>query len=379
MKLLSYSPFSVFENGGGSRILRRLYQTNEDKVCSLFVKHFNGEPNAGNIEETYVSIFPLLRPWMKWHLRRWAMNLQTGAFKKGTIQRIHKAVSQIEHDVIHVVNHGPFSAALCEYIERSGKPLWVSFHDHFATTGGFSEDTARLWKLANRRLVISENLGNEYSRLFGQKDFEIITDGVLREELSEPAPVNKELVTVYFAGLLHFDYLPLFRVLADALTILANQGIPVKLILRGTHKVDFLSNKSFEVEYRPVTINSAELKKELDEASILYLPIKFSIPEFYLYSLSTKMVGYLAAPGTILYHGPSDSAACKLLTDTHSAVSCHTLEVDELVNSFQTILNCQENTFSINAKQVVKERFILESIRRKFWQASLVFASEEVF
>jgi hypothetical protein len=377
MKLLSYSPFSVFENGGGSRIFRRLYQNNEDKVQSFFVKHFNGEPVSGNIPETYVSVFPLLKPWMKWYLRRWAMNLQTGTFKSGTIKRIRKAVSRIECDVIHVANHGPFSAALCDDIERSGKPLWVSFHDHFATTGGFVEDTGRLWKLANRRLVISEQLGNEYSRLFGKQSFEIITDGVLKDELSLPAPISRKSITVYFAGLLHFDYLPLFKVLADALTMIAKQGIDVKLVLRGTLKVDFLANRNFEVEYRPVTLNNAELKKELDEASILYLPIKFSIPEFYLYSLSTKMVGYLAAPGTILYHGPGDSAACRLLTDTDSAVSCHTLEVNDLVNAIQTIVNSKENSYSINAKQVVKERFILENIRRRFWQTSKVAIAEQ--
>ncbi len=51
------------------------------------------------------------------------------------------------------------------------------------------------------------------------------------------------------------------------------------------------------------------------------------------------MVGYLGAPGPALYHGPHDSAACRLLQLTHSAVSCTSLDVNEMVQSILHLIN----------------------------------------
>ena len=368
MKLLSYQPFSLYETGGGSRILRRLYEGHEAQVTSLFVKFFEGKPVRGSIEEKHVTIFPLVKPWMRWHVRSWAMNLQVNAFKAFTEKAICSAARKLHYDVIHVVNHGAFSTTLCDDVARSGKVLWASFHDHFSINGSCFAEAERLWNQASRRLVISETMGEEYASLFGQKKYELITDGVLPHELSTPAAANNDSTIFYFAGLLHHDYLPLFSTLADALNILAKQGKNVRLVLRGTQRVDFLENRSFTVEYRPVTLNQAELKKELDAATVLYLPIKLTNPDFYLYSLSTKMVGYLAAPGAILYHGPKDSAAGELLQQAEAAVCSETLDAQELVDSIKELLERGGKAYSENAKELVREKFDLLQIRHTFWQ-----------
>src|SRR5581483_10444584 len=88
--------------------------------------------------------------------------------------------------------------------------------------------------------------------------------------------------------------------------------------------------RSFEMSYLPVVLDDTVLKQDLDAAAILYLPIKFVDPDFYRYSLSTKMVGYLGAAGSVLYHGPRDSAAGRLLHETKSAVSCNSLDAEEM-------------------------------------------------
>jgi hypothetical protein len=262
---------------------------------------------------------------------------------------------------------GPWSTALCNDEILADKALWVSVHDHYATTQCSFKDARRLWNMANRRLVISPELGNEYQHLFGHLPYELITDGVLENEISAPASTMPQPFVIYFAGLLHIEYKPLFRVLADALEILSKQGLSFKLVFRGTQQLPFLKGRSFETTYLPVILDDAVLKKDLDAASILYLPIKFADPDFYRYSLSTKMVGYLGAPGSILYHGPHDSAAGRLLRETHSAVSCTSLDVDEMVTSILHLIN-EKNTISANAKELARNRFNLERTQKCFWQ-----------
>jgi hypothetical protein len=174
------------------------------------------------------------------------------------------------------------------------------------------------------------------------------------------------MITIYFAGLLHIDYYPLFEILADALDLISKKGFKFRLILRGAQNIDFLNNRAFEVDYRSDFVTDKEIKQELDSASILYLPIKFSEPDFYLYSLSTKMIGYLGASGSILYHGPLNSAACKLLNNSKSAACCGALNVNEVVELILSMLN--EDEYSINAKKLARENFNLKNIQNQFWQ-----------
>ncbi|PTQ99355.1 hypothetical protein C8P68_102171 [Mucilaginibacter yixingensis] len=370
MKILSYQPFSLFANGGGNRILRRLYQGKEAKVVSLVIDGFSSVLPNGNIKETLVPAMPVHRPWMRWRLRNLGMWLRDVFFHGLTTRRIRKAARQMDYEVIHVVDHGPYCAALCvdEFLE--GKQLWVSFHDHFNTTKSNAENTRRLWQHATRRLVISEEIAAAYSRLFGEAQYEIITDGVEAQEIRQPSAQIGVPINIYFAGLLHLHYIPLFKTLADALDRLSNDGLQFKLVLRGTQQLNELNDRQFEVDYRPVTLNNADLKAELDAADILYLPIKFTTPDFYLYSLSTKMVGYLGAPGAILYHGPADSAACHLLKNNQAAICCGALDTDDLVASLRALLSSGEQV-SIRAKELARNRFDLKTIQQRFWAGDL--------
>ena len=366
MKILSFHPFSIYANGGGSRILRRLYQGREERVISLAIEYSNVDPPKGDIQEVVVKASPVIRKWMRWYLRTWAMTLREKTFRQLTNRRARQAASKLQFDVIHIVHHGPFAEALCTD-QFSDKPLWVSFHDHYRSTVSSYDAAKLLWSKADRRLVISDELGREYQNSFGNKPYELITDGVYREEISPPAARQEQPLEIYFAGLLHLAYLPLFETLANALDILSKKGLSFKLILRATQQLPFLANRLFEVEYRNMTLDNAELKAELDSAALLYLPIKFTDVDFYLYSLSTKMVGYLGAPGSILYHGPMDSAACKLLLEWRAAACCGTLNVNDLISSISDAITNQK-TYSIQAKRFVQDKFDMATIQNKFWQ-----------
>ena len=347
--------------------MRRLYEGNEANVISVSTSAYDSPPTTGSIDEIIIVAAPAVRNWMRWIVRDIAIWLRERVLKRLTVRRVQQCVSKLDYDVLHVMSHGPYSAALCDDRFCKGKQLWVSFHDHFSTTHSNFEDTRLLWRNANRRLLISDELGREYQRLFGNEPYTLITDGVTADEISAPSTTITGPVTIYFAGLLHLEYRSLFAVLADALDKLTNDGSSFKLILRATQNIDFLNNRLFEVEYKPMTLNDKELKDELDAADILYLPIKFTVPDFYLYSLSTKMVGYLGGSGAILYHGPADSAACKRLLARNAAAVCTTLNVDELVDAITGLLK-QKQDISANAKQLAFDEFSMETIRRQFWQ-----------
>jgi hypothetical protein len=367
MKILSYQSFSLYANGGGNRILRRLYQGHEADVVSLAIEAGYYQSVTGAIREKVIPAIPLRRPWMKWRSRDIATWIREKPLKQYTMNRIRQGSRAIDCDVVHIMSCGPWSTALCNEEALTDRELWMSAHDHFATTQCSFNDASLLWNRAHRRLVISPELGNEYQRLFGKLPYELITDGVLENEISTPAEIMQAPFIIYFAGLLHIEYIPLFRVLANALDQLSKNGLSFKLVFRGTQQLPFLKDRSFETTYLPVSLDNDVLKKDLDAASILYLPIKFVDPNFYRYSLSTKMVGYLGAPGSILYHGPHDSAAGRLLRETHSAVNCNSLDVDDMIKSILYLIN-EKNTISSNAKELARNRFSLESIKDRFWQ-----------
>ena len=368
LKVLSIQPVSLYQNGGAARVLRRLYQGKEPEVYSLGVISHPTPLISGDLKETLIPAFPMQKKWMRWRLRSLATWLREKAVAFITINKIYKAAKKVQYDVIHLVSHGPFCGAFDNDKLLVDKELWVSFHDHFSTNSSTFAATSNLWNKSDRRLVISREMGDEYQKLFGIKEYELITDGVSADEISKPVDITtSNAITIYFAGLLHTDYYPLFKVLANALDLISKQGYRFKLVMRGTGSIGFLNNRSFEIDYRSNFVSDNEIKKELDSASILYLPIKFTLPDFYLYSLSTKMIGYLGASGTMLYHGPGDSAACNLLRKGQAAACCISLVTDDMVKVILQLIN-DRNEYSANAKKVAYTEFNFDTIQKRFWR-----------
>jgi hypothetical protein len=174
---------------------------------------------------------------------------------------------------------------------------------------------------------------------------------------------------IYFAGLLHIAYYPLFKVVHESLKVVSEDlGIQFVFTLRGTQKLDFLINSSnLNYEYRPFSLDTIMLKKEMDKADILYLPIMFDNEFFYKYSLSTKLIGYLGSAGNILYHGPKDSAACNLLLDNKAAFCCNSLLQTDMIYQIKKMLSDDENVSS-NAKKLARSDFDLYDAQNRFWK-----------
>lgn len=366
MKILTHQPFSIHAIGGGARILRRLFEGHEKEVASLCLKCSSHISPSGPFVEREVSAFPLRRRWHRGLPRQIFDLARNRVFREATMTKVRRAASAMEFEVIHVVAHGRFNTTFCDPASRAGKPLWVSFHDHWIPGADYPDGIERLWRAADRRFVISAELGDKYSNDFGSENWTILSDGVDGSEFRNPRGHHGRTLNIYFGGMLHVDYYPLFEALAKALDCLVEQGWHPVMHLRGTQRLVFMESRRFETRQLPATLSDDELRSDHQMADILYLPIGFSIPHFYLHSLSTKMVGYLASSGAILYHGPFDSAAARLLRGAESAAFTDSLKPEVLANA---ILQAASHALSLssNAKKLAKERFNLAEMRARFW------------
>jgi hypothetical protein len=366
MRVLTHQPFSIHAIGGGARILRRLFEGRKNDVVSLWLKCSSHPPPPGPFSEDEVEAFPIQRRWHKGLLGRsmaWARNR---VFREKTMGRVRRAAGTFEFDALHVVAHGRFNTTFCDPSTRSGKPLWVSFHDHWIPGADSPEEIGALWRAADRRFAVSTELGEKYARDFGHREWSILSDGLEEGEFRAPRSHDGKTLGLYFGGMLHIDYYPLFESLAEALDQLSASGWKPVLRLRGTQRLPFIEGRRFELQRLPATLSDSELSADLEQADVLYLPIGFSMPHFYLHSLSTKMVGYLAAPGAILYHGPADSAAATLLRTENAAAFCETLDSESLAKA---VLETAGRSLEIStkAKNLARARFDLAEMRRCFW------------
>lgn len=366
MRVLTHQPFSIHAIGGGARILRRLFEGHERDVASICLKCSSHVPPRGPFRETEVSAFPVRRRWHRSLPGKMFDFARNRVFREATIAKVRRAAALENFDVLHVVAHGRFNSTFCDPASRAGKPLWVSFHDHWIPGVDNPDDIGGLWRAADRRFVISSELGEKYAKDFGSADWTILSDGVADAEFQSPRGHVGKTLNLYFGGMLHLDYQPLFEALAEALDSLVQRGWSPVLHLRGTQRLAFMQGRRFEVRQLPATLSDDELRSDLDKADILYLPIGFSMPHFYLHSLSTKMVGYLGAPGAILYHGPPESAAARLLRNANAAAFAESLDPEPLAGAACLAVS-RALEFSTNSKTLARERFNLSEMRHRFW------------
>jgi hypothetical protein len=377
-KLLSFQPFSISGNGGGARILRRLFEIKKDEICIFSLTANSNIQSDTDNEYTEIKkiIYPLHRKWHKNFIYFFISYIRDNVFFFLNSYLITKTVKNLEFEILHIVDHGNYKNTLTNYAIANNKPIWVSFHDHplsihntFLSIHNTLESTKKLWVMSDKRIVISDEMGKNYCKNFGKREYIIVTDGLLSNEISVPNFIkNKVLYNIYFAGLLHVDYYPLFKSFHETLNLIAEElGIKFIFTLRGTQKMNFISNTDFlDYEYLPFTIEHQILKNDIEKTDILYLPIKFSNEYFYKYSMSTKMVGYLGAPGTIFYHGPKDAAVSLLLSENNSAALSYSLNLNEIRIEFLKIFKL--NDYSKNAKILAMNQFNLYKNQNRFWE-----------
>lgn len=361
-----HSPF------GGPRILRALLRGGPEPFVSVCTATTPPPPTDAGLE-----VFLPVRPhYGRLESTRFGVHLwRLAPLSAGDFARKLEALFR-ERGVraVHCIPHGLDFYHAFVVAKRLNLRYVINCHDELEYNLRGRHDLpeaekrlAEVWREADARLVISEAMGREYCRRFGDRSWDRVTDG-LKSVPNAPKSRPKNSLRVYFAGAVHRSYHPNFHALAEALSRFAaeRQDWKVSLTIRG-----------YPPEMKatiPITTlpwgTEREVAQDMEDADLLYLPLPFGKEDasFVRYSLSTKMVTYLGSGLPILYHGPEDAAARRLLTERGAALALSTLNAAEMAQELAKNASSQAD-IAANALPLARETFLLERQRRKFWGA----------
>ena len=361
---------------GGPRILRALLTEGPLaclSVCTATTPPPPKPPLMNNTAEVWIPLRPhfgrLESTRFGIHLWRLAP-LWAGLFER----RLQMTLTGDTVKTVHCIPHGLDFYCAFVVAKRLGLRYVINCHDELEYNLRGRHDLpeaerrlAEVWREADARLVISEAMGREYCRRFGDRPWEMVTDG-LKTVPDAPKRRPKKRLRVYFAGAVHLSYHGNFHALADALSRFAAERPDwnVSLTVRG-----------YPPEMRatiPITTlpwgTEQDMARDMEDADLLYLPLPFGQEDasFVRFSLSTKMVTYLGSGLPILYHGPEESAARQMLAERGAALCLPTLDAGEMAQELAAQVE-RGPEFAENALALAREKFLLEDQRRKFWQA----------
>lgn len=372
MTLVSVQPFGIAAPGGGPRILRALFQGADHPVLNVCTSPAPPVAAAG-FEEIHLPRRPRLG-----RLESTRVNRALPALDLAMGNRFVRSLAAVCGDAgataVHVIPHSLDFISASRAAEQLGVPLLVSVHDDLryalrrhAGAGSANRAMRRVWRNADARFVISPNLGDEYCRRYGDRTYEIVTDGVTE---IQPARLPRgPQIDVYFAGLFHHSYQPNVDALAAGVSLWRRDGTDVSL----TFRCGALDTATWpaDVPARVLPFASeAAVADDLTRAGMVYLPLPFDDAhrDFVRFSLSTKLVTYLGSGLPILYHGPRDTAAAQLLLEHRAGIVADTLDPAAIRDQVRAGLR-DAGQLVANARQLAAERFTLQLQRERFWRA----------
>jgi len=367
-------PFGLQGYGGGPRLLRSLLDCEHPPTISIAtipaeiatptpIPEYNlpVRPRLGRLERTrFASELTRLDPYFRGQFE----SKLTRIIQRESVKTIH--LGACGYDLVPVTN-----VAL-----KLGIPLFLSVYDdiEYVNRGHKSlqmtnAGLARAWQNATAIFTISDELGEEYNRRFGKREFTTVTDG-LKSFAAQPLPRPKNSLRIYFMGLHHYSYVPNFRALLDALKILREQldGWPVSLTMRCGAFLAERHADDVPVTVLPFAPSDSVVDEDMLNADLLYQPLPFaeSAQAFGKFSLSTKLVTYLGSGLPILYHGPEQTAANNMLKKHDAAIRITTDDPVAMARDLMASLGNRELVVE-RALKLARERFSLEEQQRKFW------------
>lgn len=377
-KIAFIQPFGFSSPGGGSKILRALVKDAPMGAISI-VTSPTCPPKTAILPEVHLPVRPYFgRP----ERTRIGPKLSSlGYFYAPSFRRRLSALA-IEHRVtaFHLTAHSAECIDAAQVARDLNIPYYLSIHDDLAYTIRrqplFQIAVRRLgpiWREAACRFVISPEMGEEYCTRYGSEPYGIVTDGA-PTIASASHDIDSRRFYVYFMGLLHLSYHANLQCLITALSALRElrPELDINLRLRsGGSLPDAISvPPNLKVTLLPFT-SEDEIAADLRLADLLYLPLPFGVAHrmFTQFSLSTKMVSYLASGIPILYHGPIEScAAGTLLKDHNAAVCVESLDSAELLYALNSDA-ARLRKVADAGLDLAADRFRLEDMRQRFWAA----------
>ncbi len=378
--ILFFQSFSMGDVGGGVRVLSSVLDHAPQEivyVCTGFRKNlpeWTGKeisipmrPSFGRLENTRFY-------WVGGYVEY----LWQPIFRKA----IREQLKRLKPEGVHIIPHtyGDFAQIHQVCIELN-IPVHISIHDEFIYTSGklpfkkkLAQKLEELWQNAQSRFVISEEMGLEYCRRYGPRPYQIHTDGVKPLSKLEYLPPKTDL-RLFFMGMLINSYIPNFHAWMSSLELYQSnigKGLSIQFTVRsgGFHPEKFPGAKL--VNLIPYA-NDEALDEIMRSQHFLYLPLPFgeetaSFPKF---SLSTKMISYLASGVPIIYHGPEWSAASQYLRRNDAAIHINSNNPEAIAQALDKALSHHEQLrrISENAQNAARRDFDAETLRKRFWNA----------
>ena len=372
-KILFVQPFSVGSSGGGGgRILRSLLEHSPlpwHSVCCSPRRprhwpnesHIPSRPSWGKLEASRLARFP---------------HMTASAFAGRFRRRLKSFALKSRATAVHTVPHSGLDFTHAQAVARDlGLPFFVSLHDDIVYTtarelrdNACHEAMSAAWREAEARFVISEALGEEYSRRYGAKPYKVVTDGL--ETLPSVRRTTQEGFRIYFMGLFHIAYEENLRALLEALLLLESKspGLESKVTCRCEYIRPHVWKDAKQVEVLPFA-GEDQIAEDLTDADLLYLPMPFGRDHenFTRFSVSTKMVTYVGSGLPIVYHGPASSAAYSILHRDNAAIFLTTLDPREIADSLAKLTSAARDTVVNNALALAARDFMAADQTQKFW------------
>ena len=265
---------------------------------------------------------------------------------------------------------------MCRVASELGLPYFLSVHDdlefllqNHPYIETMREFMGRAWREAKGVFVISDELGQEYCRRYGAREYRIVTDGL---KSVAPAPLERPAnsLRLYFMGLFHLSYAGNLRAVLDALKIVRSRhpDWEISVACRSGGISVPLADGDVPVTVLPFA-PVEEVDRDMLSADLLYQPMPFEehARAFSRFSLSTKMITYLGSGLPIFYHGPEDAAACRLLARHQAAAICTTLDPESIAARLLDAIAQREAIVS-NALGLARSQFMLAEQQRRFWE-----------
>jgi glycosyltransferase involved in cell wall biosynthesis len=371
-------PFSLGDIGGGARILRSVFDHAPIPVASICTAISRSTP-SWNGNERAVPMRPQIG-----RIEHTRLAFLGGAVEKLYASTFRKAVRhellKLNTTGLHLVPHswGDFAEVACVARELM-LPIHISIHDDFRHTAkghlfkaSLEVKLEELWNLAASRFVISQEMGLELCMRYGSQPFVLHTDGAARANSTVASPVSQSK-RVYFMGMFLRAYQENFDCLLEGLNALNQIGkseTAFKFVARTVGlKLRTAAHQEF-VRILPFADHSV-VQMEAANSDFLYLPLPFGRKHeaFGRFSLSTKMVSYLASGVPIVYHGPPDTAAACYLRRNDAAILIESNSLNAVTSGLTKAINNTEWTRSIvqNALGAVQRDFDPVMLQRRFW------------
>jgi hypothetical protein len=375
--ILFVQPFGLGTPGGGSRIFRALLENAPVKWLSVAARP-NPTPPPPFGEEIHVRGRPCFGRLERTRFAHWFQNLDGWAGSR-LETKLEQIVKQHKVTAIHGIAHYCWDTlAAFKVAKQNGLPFFLAVHDDpaYCLKGHPLRDKllpalVACWREAHARFVICEEMGQELCRRWGKQDYILVTDG-LADIAKQPRPQHPNRLSVYFMGLLHISYEPNFVALQKALRLISEQnpGLKVSLTLRGA----MLRREAVVYPEMLRTLPFAselEVRSDLENADVLYQPLSLDPAGWSMnaYSLSTKMITYLGSGLPIFFHGPSDSAAGKLLARHQAAFVCDSNDQEKLAQTLMPAVSTKRELVVNSALNLAARQFWLRDIRARFWGA----------